>query len=65
MSSSYITIEQLRMVLDEKLSPLKSEIIDLRKKMSEFLDFANAKYEVIISKLNQSEAQSVQIGGGE
>ena len=52
------------MVLDEKLSPLKSEITDLRAKvrdMTVFLDMANAKCEEIISKLKQSEAQRAQI----
>ena len=62
--TSYITIEQLRTVLDEKLSPLKSEIVDLRKKvgeMTEFLDLANAMYEEIISKLKASEAQNAKV----
>jgi uncharacterized coiled-coil DUF342 family protein len=62
--TSYITIEQLRMVLNEKLPPLKSEMSDLREKVGEmttFLDMANAKYEEVISKLKQSEAQRAQI----
>ncbi|CAB4036319.1 Hypothetical predicted protein, partial [Paramuricea clavata] len=52
------------MVLDEKLSPLKSEMSDLREKVGEmttFLDMTNAKYEEVISKLKQSEAQKAQI----
>jgi seryl-tRNA synthetase len=52
------------MVLNEKLPPLKSEMSDLREKVGEmttFLDMANAKYEEVISKLKQSEAQRAQI----
>ena len=64
MSTHFITIEQLRSVLDEKLSPLSNEITELRGKLDEtmsFLDMANERYEEVLSKLNQHEVEGREI----
>jgi predicted nuclease with TOPRIM domain len=46
MSKNYITVEIPKSILDEKLAPLKSEVVDLREKLEEtnkFIEFTNAK----------------------
>ena len=48
MSKNYITVDILKSILDEKIEPLKSEVVDLREKLEEtnkFIEFTNAKYE--------------------
>ena len=48
MSASNMTVEDLKSILDEKLVPLKSDVIELRQKIEEtnkFLQFTNTKYE--------------------
>ena len=61
MSKNYITVDILKSILDEKLAPPKSEVVDLRVKLEEtnkFIEFTNAKYEEIRSTLSkQNEDQ--------
>ena len=55
---------QFRTILDGKLAPLKSDISDLNGKLEEtkgFLDMANDKYEKLITKLAQSDAERKEI----
>ena len=48
MGSNHITIEDLKSILDEKLAPLRSDVVELRQKIEEtnkFLEFTNSQYE--------------------
>ena len=59
-----VTVEQLRSILDEKLTPLKLEIDDLRTKLSEamkFLDFANTKCDEVIIQLAKQEQENKEL----
>ena len=59
-----VTMEQLRLILDEKLTPLKLEIDDLRTKLSEaikFLDFASTKCNEVIIQLAKQEQENKSI----
>lgn len=56
MDSKYITVKDLRSILDEKLAPIKSEVSELRGQLEEtnkFLDLANAKYEEAMNTLSK------------
>jgi predicted nuclease with TOPRIM domain len=60
MSKNYITVDILKSILDEKIEPLKSEVVDLREKLEEtnkFIEFTNAKYEEIWGTSKHNEEQ--------
>ena len=53
MGSNHITIEDLKSILDEKLAPLRSYVVELRQKIEEtnkFLEFTNSQYEEMQKK---------------
>ena len=64
MSTKFIKTEELRAVLDEKISPLTTETSELRGKLEEaisFFDMANTKYEVVMDELIQYKAERNEI----
>ncbi|CAB4043860.1 Hypothetical predicted protein [Paramuricea clavata] len=64
MSKNMINLEEFKAILDEKLAPLKSEISEVKAKSEEmraFLDMANEKYDEIITKLAQRDAEMKDI----
>ena len=55
-----VTSEELKSILDAKLSSLHSEITNLKEQLREtnsFLEFANAKYEEVLAKLEQFDKE--------
>ena len=55
-----VTSEELKSTLDAKLSSLHSEITNLKEQLREtnsFLEFANAKYEEVLAKLEQFDKE--------
>ena len=55
-----VTSEELKSILDAKLRPLHSEITNLKEQLREansFLEFANAKYEEVLAKLEQFDKE--------
>lgn len=64
MSKNMINLEEFKAILDEKLAPLKSEISEVKAKSEEmraFLNMANEKYDEIITKLAQRDAEMKDI----
>ena len=64
MSTKFIKTEELRAVLDEKISPLTTETSELRGKLEEamsFFDMANTKYEEVMNELIQYIAEKNEI----
>ena len=70
MSKNMINLEEFKAILDEKLAPLKSEISRSEGKVwrnesvsapPPFLDMANEKYDGIITKLAQRDAEMKDI----
>jgi hypothetical protein len=57
MSKGYLTCDQLRAILDEKLAPLQTEMRDLKA----FVEEANKKYDEVIIKLQNFEVSSRDI----
>ena len=57
MSKDYLTCDQLRAILDEKLAPLQTEMRDLKA----FVEEANKKYDEVIIKLQDFEVSSQDI----
>jgi hypothetical protein len=58
----YLTADQLKQILDEKLDqkliPLNLNVSELSTKLEDamqFIDLANSKYEEVITKLNSHE----------
>ena len=55
-----VTSGELKFILDAKLSPLHSEITNVKEQLREtnsFLEFANAKYEEVLAKFEQFEKE--------
>ena len=55
-----VTSEELKSILNAKLSPLHSEITNLKEQLREtnsFLEFANAKYEEVLAKIEQFDKE--------
>ena len=52
MTTSILTMDTRRTILDEKLAPLKAEIAELTL----FIDNARKKYDEVLKKLSKQEA---------
>ena len=57
MQTDVLTVETLRSILDEKLTPLKTEITELRQ----FIDCASKKYDEIIKNFKEQETLNKRI----
>lgn len=59
-----ITLEQLKATLDEKLTPIKSEIDELRSKVTKamkFITLASSKYDELLTKVSIHDKENKEL----